>query len=76
MNYDVGVTDNTDIELAKKVLLDLVKDDELILPKEECYVYVYELGSYSVGLLIRWWTSFKNYWQFYNALSEKNSARV
>ena len=71
VNYDVGVAYDTDIELAKKVLLDLVKNDELILPKEECTVYVYELGSYSVGLRIRCWTKFNDYWPFYNALSEK-----
>ena len=71
VNYDVGVAYDTDIELAKKVLLDLIEDDELVLKKEECFVYVYELGSYSVGLRIRCWTKFKDYWPFYNALSEK-----
>ena len=35
VNYDVGVAYDTDIELAKKVLLDLVKDDELIIKKEK-----------------------------------------
>ena len=71
VNYDVGVAYDSDIELVKKVLMDLVKDDELILKKEECTVYVYELGPYSVGVRIRCWTTFKNYWTFYNALSEK-----
>ena len=71
VNYDVGVAYDSDIELVKKVLLDLVKDDELILKNEECTVYVYELGSYSVGVRIRCWTKFKNYWPFCNALSEK-----
>ena len=71
VNYDVGVAYDSDIELVKKVLMDLVKDDELILKKEECTVYVYELGPYSVGVRIRCWTKFKNYWTFYNALSEK-----
>lgn len=71
VNYDVGVAYDSDIELVKKVLLDLVKDDELILKNEECTVYVYELGSYSIGVRIRCWTKFKNYWPFYNALSEK-----
>lgn len=71
VNYDVGVAYDTDIELAKKALYDLVKDDELVLKKEELTVYVYELGSYSVGLRIRCWTKFKDYWPFYNALSEK-----
>ena len=71
VNYDVGVAYDSDIELVKKVLLDVVKDDELVLKKEECIVYVYELGSYSIGVRIRCWTKFKDYWPFYNALSEK-----
>ena len=71
VNYDVGVAYDTDIELAKKVLVDLFKDDALILQKEEFSVYVYELGSYSVGLRVRCWTKFKDYWAFYNSMSEK-----
>ena len=70
-NYDVGVAYDTDIELAKKVLTDLFKDNELILPKEEFTVYVYELGAYSVGLRVRCWTKFKDYWPLYNSMSEK-----
>lgn len=71
VNYDVGVAYDTDIELAKKILVDLFKDDELILQKEEFSVYVYELGSYSVGLRVRCWTKFKDYWPLYNSMSEK-----
>lgn len=71
VNFDVGIDYDADIELAKSVLYDLIKDDELVLKKEECSVYVYELGSYSVGLRIRCWTKFKDYWTFYNSLSEK-----
>ena len=71
LNYDVGVAYDTDIELAKKVLVDLFKGNELILPKEEFTVYVYELGAYSVGLRVRCWTKFKDYWPLYNSMSEK-----
>lgn len=71
LNYDVGVAYDTDIELAKKVLTDLFKDDELVLPKEEFTVYVYELGPYSVGIRVRCWTKFKDYWPLYNSMSEK-----
>ena len=71
VNYDVGVAYDTDIELAKKVLTDLFKNNELILQKEEFSVYVYELGSYSVGLRVRCWTKFKDYWPLYNSMSEK-----
>ena len=71
LNYDVGVAYDTDIELAKKVLTDLFKNNEYVLEKEEFSVYVYELGSYSVGLRVRCWTKFKDYWTLYNLMSEK-----
>ena len=71
VNYDVGVAYDTDIELAKKVLTKLFENDELVLKKEEFTVYVYELGSYSVGLRVRCWTKFKDYWPLYNSMSEK-----
>lgn len=71
VNYDVGVAYDTDIELAKKVLTELFENDELVLKKEEFTVYVYELGAYSVGLRVRCWTKFKDYWEFYNGMSEK-----
>ena len=71
INYDVGVAYDTDIELAKKVLTELFQDDELILKKEEFSVYVYELGAYSVGIRVRCWTKFKDYWPLYNSMSEK-----
>ena len=71
VNYDVGVAYNSDIAKTKQVLTDLFKNDELILKDEEFTVYVYELGSYSVGIRVRCWTKFKDYWPFYNSMSEK-----
>jgi len=71
VNYDVGVAYDTDIALAKKVLTDLFENDELILKNEEFNVYVYELGPYSVGIRVRCWTNFQDYWPFYNSMSEK-----
>ena len=71
VNYDVGVAYDSDIELTKKVLTELFQNDELVLPKEEFTVYVYELGAYSVGVRVRCWTKFKDYWPFYNSMSEK-----
>lgn len=71
VNYDVGVSYDADIALAKQVLLDLVKDDPRRLPKEECVAYVYELGGFAVGIRLRFWTKFDQYWPVYNELSEK-----
>ena len=71
LDYDVGVAYDTDIELAKKVLHSIVDEDPRLLEGTEANVYVYELGSYSVGLRIRIWTSFADYWPVRNELSEK-----
>ena len=71
MNYDVGVSYNSDIALAKKVLRELVVNDTRRLKDEELNVYVYELGPYAVGLRIRLWTKFDEYWPLYNELGEK-----
>ena len=78
VNYDVGVAYNTDIVTAKKVLMDIALDDSRVIKDGTLQVYVYELGSYSVGLRIRCWTRVDDYWSFYNDLSEKvlNSFRV
>ena len=71
LHFDVGVHYDTDIALAKQILLDMVKDDPRHLADEECMVYVYELGAYSVGLRIRIWTPIDQYWNVYNELPEK-----
>lgn len=71
LNYDVGVAYNTDIALVKKVFTDLVKNDKRRLKDEELNVYVYELGAFAVGVRIRLWTKFEDYWPLYNELGEK-----
>ena len=70
LNYDVGVAYDSDIALTKKVLLEMLQDDQRRLKDEELSVYVYELGAYSVGIRIRCWTSTDTYWPLYNDLSE------
>ena len=71
MNFDVGVAYNSDIALVKRVLTELVRNDTRRLKDEELNVYVYELGPFAVGVRIRLWTKFDQYWPLYNELSEK-----
>ena len=71
LNYDVGIAYNSDIELAKKVLASLVENDERRLKEEPFTVYVYELGAFAVGVRLRLWTKFEDYWPLYNELGEK-----
>ena len=71
VNFEVGLSYDVDVEKAKAALFALIKDDPMVLKDETCEVYVYELGQYSVGFRIRCWTSFDDYWPFYNSLAEK-----
>ena len=71
LDYNVGVAYDSDITLVKETLENIVKDDPRVLPEQGVTVYVYELGSYSVGVRLRVWTKFDEYWPLYNELSEK-----
>ena len=71
LDFDVGIAYDADVELAKKLLADMVKDDKRVLPDGGVSVYVYELGAYSVGVRLRVWTSVEDYWPLYNELPEK-----
>lgn len=71
LDYNVGVAYDSDIALVKETLHDIVKDDPRVLPEQGVNVYVYELGPYSVGVRLRFWTKFDEYWSIYNELSEK-----
>ena len=71
LDYNVGVAYDSDIALVKQTLLDIIKDDPRVLKDNDVTAYVYELGSYSVGVRLRFWTKFGDYWPVYNELSEK-----
>ena len=71
LDYNVGVAYDSDIALVKQTLLDIIKDDPRVLKDNDIATYVYELGSYSVGVRLRFWTKFGDYWPVYNELSEK-----
>lgn len=70
VDYDVGVAYDSDIALTKKVLSQILEEDDRVL--EETYsVYVVKLDSYSVQIRVRCFTKVEDYWPFYNELSEK-----
>ena len=71
LDYNVGISYDGDVKLAKEVLAGVVANDDRILKEEGITVYVYELGAYSVGLRLRIWTPVDNYWPVYNDLSER-----
>ena len=68
---DVGVDYSTDIDRAKKVLIDLANSDDRILenPKPVCYVTAFE--SSDINLSLRCYVPNVLYWDVYFELNEK-----
>lgn len=71
IDYDVGVSYDTDIAKAKELLIACVKDEEILLQNGAVEAYVESLGPYYVNLRLRCWVKFENYWKLYNQLSER-----
>lgn len=71
LDFDVGVDYKTDIAVAKETLAKIVEGDSRVIVEDGVSVYVYELGQYSVGVRLRFWTKFGEYWSIYNELPEK-----
>ena len=71
IDYDVGISYNTDITFAKNVFNKIFDGDERILQEEGITIIVNKLDSYSVQMRLRCWTSYDDYWPVYNELGEK-----
>ena len=70
-NFDIGIAYDADLELAKKLLLEIATSDPRVLKDPEPFVYVVELGQFSVNLRLRCWLKPEDYWPFYYDLPEK-----
>lgn len=71
IDYDVGISYNTDITFAKNVFNKIFDGDERILQEDGITIFVNKLDSYSVQMRLRCWTSYDDYWPVYNELGEK-----
>lgn len=71
LNYDVGVSYDTDIELCKKVLTEILENEPTVLKDGTITVFVTKLDSFAVQVRMRCWLKNEDYWPFYYSLSEK-----
>ena len=60
-----SVSYDTDLELAKKCLLDLVTSHEKVLTEKEPFVSVKEHGESSINFTVRCWCNKNDYWDIY-----------
>lgn len=58
----IGISYDSDIKLAKDILLKLIEEQELILDEPSPQVVVANLGDSSVDLSLRFWAKNEDYW--------------
>ena len=63
MEFGIGYDD--DIELAERVLREIVNDHEKTLDEPEPLIKLHTLGDSSVNFIVRPWTKTENYWGVY-----------
>ncbi len=66
----VGISYESDMRTAKSVILDVVKENDLVLQDPEPVVAVSELADSSVNLVVRPWVNTEDYWVARFALIE------
>ena len=60
-----SVSYDTDLELAKRCLLDLVRNHEKVLTDKEPFVSVKEHANSSINFTVRCWCNKDDYWDIY-----------
>lgn len=71
IDYDVGVSYDSDLEVVKGVLASVIKDEPLVINPEKVEVYAESFGPYAINMRLRCWTKFEDYWTLYNQLTER-----
>ncbi|MBX2848675.1 MAG: mechanosensitive ion channel [Acidiferrobacterales bacterium] len=71
----IGVGYDDDLQLTRKVIEELIQQDERILSEPEPAVAVNELADSSVNFIVRPWVNSDDYWGVHNDLLEKIKTR-
>ncbi|MBQ2284746.1 MAG: mechanosensitive ion channel [Clostridia bacterium] len=61
VDFTVSIAYNTDIKLAKELILGVINNEEVILKEQEKVVYVSELAAHSIDLGVRFFTKNADY---------------
>jgi small conductance mechanosensitive channel len=63
MEFGIGYGD--DVELAERVLQDILSSHDLVLPAPETTIKLHTLGDSSVNFIVRPWVKTEDYWDVY-----------
>ncbi len=66
----IGVSYDDDLQKVKKVLSDILAEEDRILPEPDPVIAVSELADSSVNLVVRPWVNSSDYWGVYFHLTE------
>jgi small conductance mechanosensitive channel len=65
IDLEFGIGYDDDIELAERVLTEIVSEHEKILKQPEPMIHLHTLGDSSVNFIVRPWTKTEDYWDVY-----------
>jgi len=65
VDLEFGIGYDDDIELAERVLTEIVSEHEKVLDQPEPMIHLHTLGDSSVNFIVRPWTKTENYWEVY-----------
>jgi len=65
VDLEFGIGYDDDIELAERVLTEIVSEHKKILKQPEPLIHLHTLGDSSVNFIVRPWTKTENYWSVY-----------
>ncbi len=71
VDWSFGVSYGDDYDTAKKMLLDMIKEDKRILTDPEPFVGLGELADSSVNITVRAWVNAADYWDVFFDMNEK-----
>ena len=72
IDLEVGISYGSNIDEAKKILLEVMENDENVLTSPSPFVGVASLADSSVNLAVRPWCTNENYWDVYFGIMEKS----
>lgn len=71
IDIDVGISYSSNMSEAKRVLLDVINNNPLVLRDEDNTVVVKELAESQITMGIRAWSKAEDYWTVYFGLTEE-----
>lgn len=70
VDFELGISYTSDIDQAKKVILETIDKEKLVLKQEEIFVFIKELAASQVTVGVRVWALSADYWTVYFNLNE------